>query len=93
MSYGTKTRSVHHTAIVDFQRSTYRDPVTLTATEVCPHCKRQVTTHRFTTGDGQPITTYHCPEHSDVVPMRSLVVRDDPPPQETPSRNINDEHT
>lgn len=40
--------------------------------DVCPHCKRQLTLHRFNT-DGFTNVTYHCQEHGDVKPMRSLL--------------------
>ena len=37
------------------------------AAEACPRCQRDLTEHRFITGDGLPITTYHCAEHGDVI--------------------------
>jgi len=40
--------------------------------EVCPHCKREVITHRFMTG-AFTNRTFHCREHGDVVPMRSAI--------------------
>lgn len=55
--------------------------------DVCPHCKVPVSSHRFEC-EGVMITTYHCPEHGDVVPMRSAVSNSptpvlDPVPAET----------
>lgn len=41
----------------------------LTANEACPHCQRDLTEYRFTTGDGLLIITYHCAEHDDVIPL------------------------
>jgi hypothetical protein len=60
----------------------YRDPVTLQARDVCLHCRREITHHRFTTPDdstelvevGVWLETHHCREHGDVAPMRSHVV-------------------
>lgn len=52
-------------------------PASLPAREVCPHCKRRVTTHRFRTGDF--INEAHaCIEHGNVIPMRSAVVNEHP---------------
>lgn len=44
------------------------------ARDVCCHCKRPTTAYGFTAPDGHWIETHHCPEHGDVVPMRSVVV-------------------
>ena len=63
-------------ATVEGQRPIYRDPTTLRPEQVCPHCKRRATEHRFVT-DGHLIITYHCPEHRSVAPMLSVIVRDD----------------
>ena len=56
------------------QRPEYRDPVHLTPRDVCPNCKRLVTSYRFATPDGHQIETHHCAKHGDVVPMRSAIV-------------------
>lgn len=40
---------------------------------VCCHCKRVVVEHAFCR-DGHWIRTWHCPQHGDVVPIRSAVV-------------------
>ncbi len=48
----------------------------LIANEACPHCQRDLTEYRFTTGDGLPIITYHCAEHDDVIPMHGTIVHD-----------------
>ena len=50
------------------------DDPTVVAT--CPRCQRQLTAHRFSTGDGLSIITYHCFEHGDVIPARDLAARD-----------------
>lgn len=61
-------------ATMELQRPDYRDPAELRARDVCPHCKRPTTAHGFTAPDGHWSETHHCPEHGDVVPMRSVVV-------------------
>lgn len=67
-------RSSSATAM-EWPRPLHRDPTTLRPKQVCPHCKRKTVEHRFTT-DGHPVITHHCPEHREVVPMRSVIVRD-----------------
>lgn len=62
-------------ATLEWPRPLHRDPTTLRPEEVCPHCKRKTVEHRFMT-DGYPVVTHHCPEHREVVPMRSVIVRD-----------------
>ena len=57
-----------------FQSPPHREPARLIGRDVCCHCKRFTTAHRFTTPDGCQIETHHCPEHGDVRPMRSHVV-------------------
>lgn len=47
----------------------------LVSTKVCSRCQRRVTEYRFTACEGFAITTYHCMEHGDVIP-----VRENPPP-------------
>ena len=47
-----------------------------TAAETCPRCRHHLTAHRFATGDGLSIITYHCFEHGDVIPARDLAARD-----------------
>ncbi|MBL8259670.1 MAG: hypothetical protein JNM60_07685 [Candidatus Competibacteraceae bacterium] len=47
-----------------------------TVNETCPRCQRHLTAHRFSTGDGLSIITYHCIEHGDVIPARELTARD-----------------
>ncbi len=39
---------------------------------LCPHCKQTITIHQFTTHDGLSITTYHCGQDGDVVPLPRL---------------------
>lgn len=51
----------------------YRDPESLTTTEVCPHCHKPATSYRFTTPDGGLLETWHCKEHGDVCPKRSHI--------------------
>jgi hypothetical protein len=55
----------------------YRDPATLRARDVCPHCRCETTRHRFTTPDGVWLETHHCRQHGDVAPMRSVIIRED----------------
>jgi hypothetical protein len=62
-------------AAMEWPRPLHRDPTTLRPEQVCPHCKRKTVEHRFAT-DGHPIIAHHCPEHREVVPMRSVIVRD-----------------
>lgn len=45
---------------------------TVMPVDVCPHCKRRVKRHAFSSGEFV-VATYHCHEHGDVVPMRSAV--------------------
>ena len=45
----------------------------------CPHCGRETFVHAFCC-DGYPVETHRCPEHGDVVPMRSAVVHGYAPP-------------
>lgn len=71
MSYSSQ---VHLASGQEFQHP-YRNPSTLQPQDVCPHCKRKTTEYRFTTGE-HPVITHHCPEHGDVIPMRSVIVRD-----------------
>ena len=52
----------------------YRSPETLIARRVCCHCKRELTIHTFTAPDGHHLETHHCPEHGDVVAMKSHIV-------------------
>lgn len=61
-------------ATMELQRPDYRDPASLIGRDVCPHCKRLVTTYCFSTPDGHPIKTHHCATHGDVAPMRSHVI-------------------
>lgn len=51
----------------------YRNPLDLTPRNVCPHCKQLVQEHQFFTHCLNPITTWHCPQCGDVIPMRSVV--------------------
>ena len=41
--------------------------------DVCCHCQRPTTAYGFTAPDGHWVETHHCPEHGDVVPMRSVI--------------------
>ena len=50
----------------------HREPSSLRACEVCPHCKRELAEYRFC-ADGVLISTWSCAEHGDVQPMRSAV--------------------
>ena len=52
------------------------EPPRSTPRDVCCHCKRPVTIHEFTTPDGHRIKTYHCREHGDVKPMRSIIANE-----------------
>lgn len=52
----------------------YRKPETLIGRWVCCHCKRVLTIHVFTAPDGHRLETQHCPEHGDVVAMKSHIV-------------------
>ena len=61
---------------MEWQRPIYRDPMTLRPELVCPHCKRKTVEHRFLIDD-HPVITHHCSEHRDVIPMRSIIVRED----------------
>lgn len=51
-----------------------------TPRDVCYRCKRELTLHGFTTPDGHWIVTYHCREHGDVAPPRSLIVNEERAP-------------
>lgn len=51
----------------------YQDPRSLPTHLVCPHCKRIAVSHLFLTRDDQPVATYHCAEHGDVIPILSAV--------------------
>ena len=64
-------------ATMELQRPAPRDPASLIAYTVCPHCKRPTTAYGFTAPDGHWIETHHCPTHGDVVPMRSHVRNSD----------------
>lgn len=53
--------------------TTYRAPSSLNASDVCPHCKRElliVLIYR----DGAIVEQPRCRDHGDVPPMRSAVV-------------------
>lgn len=54
--------------------SPYRDPASLIARDVCPHCHRETHCYRFITPDGHRLETHHCRQHGDVAPMRSHIV-------------------
>lgn len=56
----------------------FRNPSELEARDVCPHCKRETTRHRFTVQGGVVIETHHCGLHGDVAPMRSHIVNAGP---------------
>lgn len=64
-------------ASIELQRPTFRElwrsPEDLTATDVCPACKRPTTRYHFTAEDGNLVETHHCPEHGDVCPVRSHI--------------------
>ena len=60
-------------ATLEPHRPDHRTPASLVGRHVCCHCKRPTTTYGFNTPDGHWVETHHCPEHSDVVPMRSVV--------------------
>ena len=55
----------------------YRAPGTLIGKWVCCHCKRELTIHTFTAPDGHHLETHHCPEHGDVVAMKSHIVNEE----------------
>ena len=63
-------------ATMEWRRPIYRDPMTLRPEQVCPHCKRK-TMERRVLIDDHPVITHHCLEHRDVIPMRSIIVRED----------------
>jgi len=63
-------------ATMELQRPDYRDPAELRARDVCPNCKRETTVY-LVTCDGHPFETHRCPDHGDVVPMRSHVHNSD----------------
>jgi hypothetical protein len=50
----------------------HREPGSLRAREVCPHCKRELVEYRFG-ADGVTISTGSCAEHGDVPPMKSAI--------------------
>ena len=60
-------------ATLELHRPDYRDPASLVGRDVCCHCKRLTTVHIFTAPDGHWLETHHCPEHGDVMPMRSVI--------------------
>lgn len=64
-------------ATMELQRPAPRDPASLIAYTVCPHCKRTLSGYLFTAADGHHVEAYHCPTHGDVVPMRSHVHNSD----------------
>lgn len=63
-------------ATMELQRPEHRDPASLVGRDVCPHCKRLVTTHCFNTPDGHLIKTHHCQTHGDTTPMRSHIINE-----------------
>ena len=64
-------------ATMELQRHAPRDPASLIAYTVCPHCKRTLSGYFFIAEDGHHVEAYHCPTHGDVVPMRSHVHNSD----------------
>ena len=63
-------------ATLELQRPAGRDPDSLLARDVCPHCQRETAVY-LVTCDGHPFETHRCPDHGDVVPMRSHVRNSD----------------
>ena len=63
-------------ATMEQQHPIYRHPTTLYSKQVCPHCKRKTVEYAFLIDD-HPVITHHCPEHRDVIPMRSAIFRND----------------
>ena len=61
---------------IERPRPIYRDPTTFHLKKVCPHCKRKTVEYEFLIDD-HPVITHHCPEHRDVIPIRSVIIRDD----------------
>ena len=53
------------------ERRRYRDQKELGAMDACPHCRQPLARHDFTTPDGLGLTTWHCKEHGDVLPVRT----------------------
>ena len=50
----------------------YRSPYEVPKIDVCPKCLRPVHLHAFEAGE-MIVTTGHCYEHGDVVPVRRSV--------------------
>jgi len=48
-----------------------REPASPISAEVCPHCERGTTKHRFAAAE-LFVTTHHCIEHGDVIPRRAV---------------------
>ena len=63
-------------ATMEQQHPIYRHPTALYSKQVCPHCKRKTVEYTFLIDD-HPVITHHCPEHRDVIPMRSAIFRDE----------------
>lgn len=61
------------TSLMLYSRQPHRDPASLLANLVCPHCKIVTTRHVFRAHDGHLLETNHCQMHGDVIPMRSVV--------------------
>jgi hypothetical protein len=52
----------------------YREPASLIARDICPHCHYETVRYRFMTPDGHWMEAHHCHEHGAVAPMRSVVI-------------------
>ena len=57
-----------------WNRPPHRDPNSLMIRDVCPHCHCETHNYRFSTPDGNWLETHHCPEHGDVIAIRSHIV-------------------
>lgn len=57
-------------------KTAYPDPANPAVANVCPHCLKPATPHRFATPDGVVLETWHCTECGDIAPRRSAVHND-----------------
>lgn len=71
----------------------YRDPASLTALDVCPHCKTETEIYLISC-EGHIVETHRCRKHGDVIPMRSAIHyplpdhcrKETTPPDDSPGR-------
>lgn len=62
-----------YAAALAFQSPSPATETAISPVDVCPTCKCPTTAYRFAGREGVVITTHHCRQHGDVVPMRSAV--------------------